>query len=282
MTATESGAQKVDDEPTQEISSESVWTPVEILWNGEPFMVELKPTCVLAHDLDIVSIEGYYGPAEDWPNEEGRRTIGDRIARLHALRLVGSEKTLEVDILLDSPCVDVPRSINTTGESNRFHENGAIVLDGETVNIDGCRVCDTVADDQKLITALKQARSAGDYILEGTRYAIKKGGVEVRDKMSGETFAVSLFISQIALAHMATHCPKESQKQSGYEIVAAVLTEYADQYGERPDGYAQVIHLFRKAEETGSNRRQKAGYYGDDKLVRNSGKTGFYWLEVNI
>lgn len=134
--------------------------PVEIQWNGKPFLVELPPECYRAYALQHVSIDDYHPGLAD-----GTMIYEDldqeKIKYGCLLSLIGREITLEIQILMKKPKALLPGEVHTTGDILKYHEGGALRVDGQAVAIYGCRVLETEPKHVAMIDAYRRVRGGG-------------------------------------------------------------------------------------------------------------------------
>lgn len=265
--------------PGSTVLNNGVWDTVEMLWNGNPFMVELEPTCQKAYDLDNGCLENYHPELYDNPGEWDK-VNWDEVDNLYTHILVGYEKTFIINIMHMIEAF-VPNELTTTGESIGFHKNGTIVVSQKKYEIKNCRIEKTCSECQKRINAVSGIPPPPEYSLEGDRYAIASDYTEVTDKESGKVMPVLLPVGQYALEYMTKHCPCKGEKIKRDEIITYVKDKYCCENSVPSCGYDSVISLFKKSKGGGVLNKETALFYGTGKLINNNGKLGEYWLEVN-
>ena len=164
------------DETKPPIAAAGLFVPVTIKWNNEPFVVELAPKCFKGYALDEVSLEDYFPELHD--NPEARRDLPwEEIEKLHIMTLVGAEATLEIQLLLDSPTIFVPSSVQATGDGLGKHNDGAFVVSGKAYPMVRCTVTETETDKKALIKANRAALKHADQEGAGKGSHVAQGGV---------------------------------------------------------------------------------------------------------
>jgi hypothetical protein len=134
--------------------------PRIMLWNGRRFFIEEPAICCKGFDLDNLSLEDYFPDLrEDW-DKHIRDVPFEEVENLRVLLLVGCEKTLSIHVMLKSSVVVYPDRLESSGDTDGWHEGGVVVVSGERYEVKGVRVEPTELKIRAKIKAAQRARAA--------------------------------------------------------------------------------------------------------------------------
>jgi ElaB/YqjD/DUF883 family membrane-anchored ribosome-binding protein len=162
------------------------YRPETILWNEEPFTVELPPECWFSHAPEHVSMDNYYPDLSEGATQ-WKDLPWDEIRNGCMLYLIGCEHTLHAHILMDKPKEFLPEEVHTTGTDVGFHKGGVVKYQGQERVLIGCLVLETEKEDVEKISMLRRARGdedpenkdEGGEITEGPEYQYRRTGPKV-------------------------------------------------------------------------------------------------------
>jgi hypothetical protein len=115
--------------------------------------------------------------------------------------------------------------------------------------------------------------------LAGKRFVISHDFHTVTDLNERKPYPDLELLTTLALEHMVTHAPSKSSWQSGPSIVAGVKELYKQRKGKEPKANYNVVHLFRKSQTGTQDNKVTWPFY--KSLVKNNGRGGMYWLNID-
>lgn len=142
------------------LQAKEPFEPRMMQWNGKPFAIEEPALCYKGHDLENHSLEDYYPDLHDDWERYIKDVPLDEVENLRVLRLVGGEKTLLIHVMLRDSVPVYPERLESSGETDGWHEGGVVVVDGLRVDVKGIHVEPTDEKVRAKIEAARRARAA--------------------------------------------------------------------------------------------------------------------------
>ena len=135
-----------------------LFEPQVMMWNGHPFSIEEPASCYLGYDLDNHSLEDYFPELLDNRNEYIKDVPLVELKNLRILRLVGLDKTLLIHVILTKSQVVYPERLESSGDTDGWHEGGVVVVEGQSFAAKGIHVDPTEPKTRAKIEAAHRAR----------------------------------------------------------------------------------------------------------------------------
>ena len=135
-----------------------LFEPQVMMWNGHPFSIEEPASCYLGFDLENHALEDYFPELLDNWNAHIKDVSLVELKNLRILRLVGLEKTLLIHVMLMKSQVVYPERLESSGDTDGWHEGGVVVVEGQSFAAKGIHVEPTEPKTRAKIEAAHRAR----------------------------------------------------------------------------------------------------------------------------
>lgn len=256
------------------------WKPKAVMVDGESFLVELPPRFDVYYDFENCTIYDYFErsrfePPYGW---DGPQPLTDEeqkdIETLKVLCLAGFNETICLDFRCEAESICLPSEV-TTFYRRTLEPNGEMVCDGIRIPIKAVRRFKTTdGDKDNIFTWYIDSGENRSHLIDKSlvRWKISSNCSRVTNIVSGKVEHVTSHSARAYLMYLKKNCVGEDKKEHSSDIKAKALEMANNSTKLALVSLPDIKEVFR----TGTPKRPYDFY---KKLVKNDGRSGFWWLD---